>query len=173
MTDRRTANQARTFERLPKLDHGIYLVTTKSGTVHRFETSTWRPTWQRCPVDDALSAPVPIRDLYENWKVGSRGYVELSDGSFLYGNTWHLSARIVSITLDDRCCSRCHHEERIRRFCPMCVIQPSWSRAPEHWDLGFDDGTIRGRVRAWLGHTQSRLVERRRKKLLYRLAKSR
>lgn len=169
----KAANEARTFDRLPKLDHGIYLVTTLSGTVHRFETSTWRPTWQRFPVDDSPSPPIPIRELDGNWKVGNRGYVELSDGSYLHGNTWRLSATIASITLDDRCCSRCHHEERFRGFCPMCFVQPSWSDTPEHWNFGNDDGTRRGRVRAWLGHAQSRLVEHRRKRLLFRLAKQR
>ena len=82
---------------------GVYTVETLSGTVHLIST-VGRLTWMRLPTPTSGSAVYDgqcvILSEMADFVVGRRGRLTVSDSSYLYGSTTHLTARIIRITVE-------------------------------------------------------------------------
>ena len=82
---------------------GVYTVETLSGTVHLIST-VGRLTWMRLPTPTSGSAVYDgqcvILSEMADFVVGRRGRLTVSDASYLYGSTTHLTARIIRITVE-------------------------------------------------------------------------
>ena len=82
---------------------GVYTVETLSGTVHLI-SNVGRLTWMRLPTPTSGSAVYDgqcvILSEMADFVVGRRGRLTVSDSSYLYGSTTHLTARIIRITVE-------------------------------------------------------------------------
>ena len=82
---------------------GVYTVATISGTVHLIST-LGRLKWMRLPTPTSDSAVYDgkcvILSEMADFVVGRCGRLTVSDSSYLYGSTTHLTARIIRITVE-------------------------------------------------------------------------
>ncbi|MDY7540865.1 MULTISPECIES: hypothetical protein [unclassified Cryobacterium] len=78
----------------------------------------------------------------------------MSDGSYLYGNTWHKTSTVVSIQRLPGYCDVCGSRRPLRLPCWRCAIQPDWFEG----DDGADPRRVAlrrrierrlGRIRSW------------------------
>ena len=80
----------------------MYRIDTASGTSHVITIDGWL-RWERRPAPGSSAArydfqTVALSFLGDGWYVGGRGYLEVSDETYMSGKTWHQTAAIISIT---------------------------------------------------------------------------
>lgn len=154
-------NEPESLTELPTEETGCYLITTESGTIHAIDTVIGRPLWERRPTVDSGSAPydrksVAANLVAESWRVGSRGHLVVSDSSYRWGATTHVTATITSITRDSRRCQLCG-AEMIDRVCRRASDHVFPERKFQYKDLslpGEDTVVVAGDWHgnsAWLG----------------------
>jgi hypothetical protein len=93
-----------TFDELPN-EQGVFTVVTEPGTVHVLSNEGWRYMWERRPPEGTFKSthdfePVRITSVV-GWRVGECGSLEVADGTYLTGATWHRTSRIISITREE------------------------------------------------------------------------
>ena len=82
---------------------GSYSVYTRSGTEDVTSRRREGVTWERRPGAAASfegtydMEPVPVI-LGEGWVVGGNGSLTVSDETYLTGQMWHVTGRIITIT---------------------------------------------------------------------------
>jgi hypothetical protein len=147
-----------TFETMPRVDRGAFLVTTAS--------STERILWERLPAPDAGAAaydgrPVTLT-LLTDVTVGQRASIIVGDSSYLYGNTTHETAEITCIELEADRCPKCW-EPQSKLFglfpvCPMCKVEPQWYERKDWWQK--PSGSIRRATCWWFQQRADRRIMR-------------
>lgn len=128
-------------------DTGVFMVTTMSGTIHRLAVrKADRPHHQRFEADGTGRHQKPRKrgdtiSIASGFAVGSQGYLEYADSSYLYGASWRQTATIESIVRAPHTCVRCGWPcvGATGWGCPRCVL------------LGRDwwNAHQRPRVRLW------------------------
>ncbi|MDY7540931.1 hypothetical protein [Cryobacterium sp. 5B3] len=135
---------------------GHWRVTTLSGSVHELVAPNL--AWRRIPAAGAFQAAhdghwVRLRRL-SRVEVGARVSLEVSDGGYLYGNTWHKTSIVVSIQRLPGYCIECGSRRPLRVPCWRCTVQPDWFEG----DDGADPRRVAlrrrierrlGRIRSW------------------------